>query len=283
MKAVFESVPKTGLSSFKSYLHQVPRFNFKWHFHPEYELTFIRKGKGNRHVGDSLEAFEEGDLVFIGTNIPHTWVSDYEKENCQADVVQFSELVVSPLFTGLKEFEQVKNLLRKSDRGICFKAKGKEVFLMSKFDALHKAVGMIKVLLLFELLNELASKFSFHLLLNTEFKSQLGKSETDRMDAVFNYIQEHYREQITLEKMSSLSCLTPTSFSRFFKKQTHQTFVEYLNELRLTAAMRELQGTDKSISEIAFSSGFNTLMHFNRLFKRKYTKSPSVWRKSHQS
>ncbi|WP_341225872.1 AraC family transcriptional regulator [uncultured Arcticibacterium sp.] len=278
MKAVFESVKKTGLSSFRSYLHEVPRFDFKWHFHPEYEITFIRRGKGNRHVGDSLEPFQEGDLVLIGANIPHTWVSDMEEENCQADVVQFSELVVSPLLVGLNEFEKVKILLRKSDRGICFKVNGEEDFLMSKFDTLHKAVGMSKVLLLFELLDMLASKTSFYSLLNTDFKSQLGKKETDRMDTVFNYIQDHFREQITLEKMSSLSCLTPTSFSRFFKKQTHQTFVDYLNELRLTAAMRELQGTDKSISEVAFSSGFNTLMHFNRLFKRKYSCSPSVWR-----
>ena len=61
-------------SSFYAYSYTTTSFDFKWHFHPEYELTFIVKGNGHRLIGNSHQEFSDNDFVLIGPNIPHTWV-----------------------------------------------------------------------------------------------------------------------------------------------------------------------------------------------------------------
>lgn len=64
-----------------------PKFEFKWHYHPEYELTFIVNGSSRGLVGDSHENFESGDLVLIGPELPHTWVSNDKLQGSLAAIV----------------------------------------------------------------------------------------------------------------------------------------------------------------------------------------------------
>ena len=92
MKAILEDIPAIkGASSFYARRIVVPAFEFKWHFHPEYELTYIRRGQGYRIVGNSHEDFSAGDFVLLGSNLPHTWWGKLDDdEPSEAIVIQFS-------------------------------------------------------------------------------------------------------------------------------------------------------------------------------------------------
>lgn len=77
MKARLEKLDSKSLNrSFIAYELVVPSFEFQWHYHPEYELTYIIKGKGKRLVGDTYEVFTEGDFVLLPPMLPHTWISE---------------------------------------------------------------------------------------------------------------------------------------------------------------------------------------------------------------
>src|SRR6218665_805361 len=72
MKVEYEKIsPDTG-SSFRLIHWKSENDRFFWHYHPEYEIVFVRKGSGKLHIGQHLTNYEEGELVFIGPNLPHT-------------------------------------------------------------------------------------------------------------------------------------------------------------------------------------------------------------------
>ena len=98
MKLLLEDIPsKQGGASFYRTKICVPGFEFKWHYHPEYELTYIVKGNGYRVVGDSYERFAAGDLVLLGSNLPHTWCGALANgESSEALVIQFSQSFIEP-------------------------------------------------------------------------------------------------------------------------------------------------------------------------------------------
>ena len=92
-------------------------FELKWHYHPEYELTYITKGSGKRMVGDHYDNFEEGDLVLIGSGLPHTWISEPETgQSVSAIVIQFSASLISTFFS-IDEFYFIKKMFSDCERG----------------------------------------------------------------------------------------------------------------------------------------------------------------------
>ena len=91
MKAFLERIESPIIKAFS---FELDEFEFNWHYHPEYELTLITQGHGMRMIGDHYTHFFTHDLVLLGPNIPHTWISELVKEKkVSATVIQFSELV----------------------------------------------------------------------------------------------------------------------------------------------------------------------------------------------
>lgn len=108
---------KSNNRSFLCYEVKLPSFDFFWHYHPEYELTYIVKGSGKRLVGDSFENFHEGDLVLLGPSLPHTWFTEKKsKQNYKALVIQFSLNFMEPLLQ-YSEMADIKKLLKKRIKG----------------------------------------------------------------------------------------------------------------------------------------------------------------------
>src|SRR5688572_18550177 len=91
MRARAEKLVSFGASSFHYKWRKDKRFEFYWHFHPEYELTLIVRSRGKRFVGDHIDDYSDGDLVLLGRNLPHTWYSDPGGRDHEAVVVQFRE------------------------------------------------------------------------------------------------------------------------------------------------------------------------------------------------
>jgi AraC-like DNA-binding protein len=276
MKAKLEDIPsEKGNSSFYAYRFQVPFFEFKWHYHPEYELTYIIKGNGYRIVGNSYEHFIDGDLVLLGSNLPHTWSGKLDgDEYSDAVVIQFSWEFISP-FLSTNEGILMRNMLEASARGISFEANEE---LVSKIIELTERKGVDRILNLISILDDLSKKQSTIIATNT-FHNVVSKKSELRINKVCLFIQNNFHNKISLKEVADLIYLTESNFCKFFKKATGKTYSDYLNEIRINEASRLLIQSDKTISLISFECGFETLSYFNRVFLNKKGVTPSVYRK----
>jgi AraC-like DNA-binding protein len=277
MKAILEDVKSNqGASSFYAFRYQVPFFQFKWHYHPEYELTYIVKGNGYRIVGNSYEYFNDGDLVLLGNHLPHTWSGKLNDDiKSDAVVIQFSKEFMAP-FLGLKESLLIKNMLDTSVRGIRFEP---DEELVSKIIALTETNGVDKILKLISVLDDLSKKQPT-LIASNSFHNVVSKKNEMRINKVCLYIQNNFYTKISLKEVADLIFLTESNFCKFFKKATGKTYSDYLNELRINEACRLLVQTEKSINQISFECGFESLSYFNRVFLSKKEMTPSKYRKS---
>lgn len=275
MKAQLEDIPsEKGTSSFHAYRFQVPFFEFKWHYHPEYELTYIVRGSGYRIVGNTYEYFSDGDLVLLGCNLPHTWSGKLDDEKSDAVVIQFSKEFISP-FLELNESVLIKNMLATSDRGISFEL---DEALVSQIINLTEAKGVDRVLKLISILDLLSKKQTTFIAPNT-FHNVVSKKNELRINKVCSFIQNNFYNKISLKQAAGLIYLTESNFCKFFKKATGKTYSDYLNELRINEACRMLIQSEKTISQISFECGFETLSYFNRVFFSKKGMTPSIYRK----
>ncbi len=278
MKPLLENIPsKRGQHSFMAFAVNQPKFNFFWHYHPEYELTLIIKGKGRRLIGDSHENFDNGDLVLIGPGLPHTWVSDSGmKGNSEAVVIQFSEDFIER-FAGLDELSAINKLLLHAKQGILIKGK-KTAAAREQIKLLPAKTGFEKITGLLHILNELSALKSVSLA-SSLYQPLKGKENENRINKVCQYVQTHATEPLTIHKAAALIHLSPGAFCKFFKRITGKTFSDYVNDIRIANVCSQLMATDKQVAEIAYGNGFETLTYFNRVFLKKKKMRPGSYRK----
>ncbi|GHB63552.1 AraC family transcriptional regulator [Persicitalea jodogahamensis] len=276
MKAVFEEVLSKRGESVLCKKVSLPSFDAPFHFHPEYELTWIRKGEGLRYVGMNAGAFGAGDLVLLGSNLPHCWVNQPEEDgsNVEACVVQFDTRLLNDSLLQWPEFQPVARLLDYSTGGISFD----NHTIGPLFERLVEVAGPKRIICFLDLLLQLAET-PRHIIIET------GDLYADqqRFKVIFSYLIEHFREPIELEKVSGLAGLTPTSFCRYFKKITGKTLFDVVLNYRLEAAAQLLLRTEKPVNDIAFMSGFENLPYFSRTFKKWKGLSPRAFRHQYRA
>jgi AraC-like DNA-binding protein len=278
MKPLLENInAKKGKHAFMAYCINPARFDFFWHYHPEYELTLILKGRGRRLVGDSHDNFDSGDLVLISPGLPHTWVSDgSHKGRAEAVVIQFSANFIER-FTELDELSGINKLLAEAKQGISFKGKIPEA-LLKQLKLLPEKTGVEKITTLLNILQELT--MLKHVALASLFYQPLKSKENEnRINKVCQYVQKHAAEPLSIHQAAALIHLSPGAFCKFFKRITGKTFSDYVNDIRIANVCSQLMATDKQVAEIAYSNGFETLTYFNRVFLRKKGVRPGSFRK----
>lgn len=272
-----------------SYLSLIERddvfFKAPFHFHPEMELVYIVESFGKRIIGDIIEPFAEGDMVFIGSNLPHIWMNDgiFYKDNsdlkAKAIIFYFNKNIFSKGFYDMKEAITLNEFFQRGEKGMRITGNTKEVIAHKLRDLLLKK-DFEKVIGLFEIMHILSRSKDISFITSDGYKAQLKHSETDRLSAVYKYVQQNFKDNISLNTIANISSLTPQSFCRLFKKRTGKSFVEYLNEARISAACKYLLDTDWSISEVAYNCGYKTVSNFNKLFKNITGLSPKMYRES---
>lgn len=287
MKPALEQIKKTEAnSSLTQQILDLPEFEPYWHFHPELELTFIISGSGKRIVGDLVEPFQGGDLVLLGTDLPHTWNSgnnNNTSESCKAVVFQFSHKILSDMISEFPEFEGIRRLLNNAHRGISFQGE-QALETGNKLLKLSKSNGLEKLTRFWLILDDLSKSANYRLLASANYVPSLNKYNVERINTVFTYVSTHFAENIPLQKVADIVHMTLTSFCRFFKLITGETFTEYLNNFRISQACIMLTAQpDKSVLQVAVDSGFRSSTHFNRMFFIKKGCSPSGFRKQHIS
>lgn len=277
MKPSLEKITSpSSAGSFISYSFATPRFRFKWHYHPEYELTLIVKGGGKRWVGDSYEPFASGDLVLMAGMLPHTWVSeDTSRGKSNAVVIQFTEAYINK-FSQFSECEEIFRMLTKAERGIVFTGKNLTL-IKDKIVKLPHAIGANRLIDLLSILHEL-SVLKSTTLSTILFRKEVNAVQESRINKVCKYIQENFRKFLPLKEVSALVNLSESAFCKFFKRLTGKTYSDYVNEVRIGHACRLLQESEFAVAEIAYSVGFESLTYFNRVFVRKKKIKPREYR-----
>jgi AraC-like DNA-binding protein len=283
MKAKVERVSADGAASFICRRRTDPRFGFYWHVHPEIELTLIVRSRGRRFVGDSIEPYEDGDLVLLGPNLPHTWDSDPRRKGPHDAVFcQFSESFLGPEFLRAPEMAGARRLLARSAQGLRFTGRTQKA-VVRRMDGMERLQGLSRLAALLDVLHLLAASREVRPLSSRKFATSARQGDVDRIDRVCRLLNDRCTGKISLAEAAAAAHLSIPAFSRFFRRRTGRTLVAYLNELRTGLACRELIETDRSISDIAFDSGFNNLSNFNRKFLELKRMSPREFRRQFQS
>jgi len=277
MKIVFEDIKRMEGSSFRILVN--PKLNdfYYWHFHPEFELTFIEVAKGNRHIASHSASYEGSDLVFIGSNIPHLNFDYGIKTNYEKVVLQIKADFFKNDFINTAELASIHRLFENSKQVICFHGKTKDVvgIRLKKIYLLPYFEQFIEVLSLFQIL---AISEESYFLLEQPFEQLHNTKEKLRLKIVYTFIENNYHRAIRIDEISNLTSLSNASFCRYFKKMTRLTFTDFLNQYRIEQAKKLLQ-TDKNITETSFECGFESLSYFNRIFKKVVGENPSQYKK----
>jgi len=281
---IFQTEISPGINSFLSLIERDDAF-FKapFHFHPEMELVYITESYGKRIIGDNIEPFSQEDMVFIGSNLPHVWLNDdaFYKDGfplkARAIVLYFNKHIFSNDFYEMPEAFKLNEFFKNAEKGIRINGETKEI-VVKKMTGLLIKNDFEKIIGLFEILHILSQSKDVSFITSDGYNAQLKHSETDRLSNVYKYVQRHFKDNVTLGTIANISNLTPQSFCRLFKKRTGKSFVEYLNEVRISAACKYLLDSDWSISEVAYNCGFKTVSNFNKLFKNITGHSPKNYR-----
>jgi AraC-like DNA-binding protein len=185
------------------------------------------------------------------------------------------------VLSGLMEKEEmkpIKSLFAKAQRGIEYYG-GIIQQVGEQMQRIVLSHGTESLILLLSILDSLAHTKDFHLLHNSAYTQTLKETETDRINVVYNYVVQHFREPIALEEVAALLHMTPTSFSRYFRMKTSKSFSGFLSELRIRHACKLLSEEDgKHINGVCYECGFNTLSNFNRQFKSFMKMTPREYR-----
>jgi len=279
MKPVFEKVPKRQWESFHCEEVRGPDYGTRWHFHPEYQLTFAMKCSGHRVVGDNIGALADGDLVLIGSNLPHVWHQDPDAKvrEVHAIIVRFDDTFLGRDFFALPEMEPVRRLLQRSARGLEVRGKTRAT-VATHMKRLAQEEGLSRVLELLSILNELACSDELKTLASAGYEPKLESADQGRMERVVDFIHTHLTEEIDRQRLATLAHLSLGAFSRFFHSRTGKTVPEYVNEVRIGRACRMLAEDAGNITDIAMDCGYRNLANFNRRFREVVGSTPSAYR-----
>ncbi|MDE1191295.1 MAG: AraC family transcriptional regulator [Arachidicoccus sp.] len=277
MKIEYEIVTPDKDSSFHIIFHKkINSKDFEWqyHYHPEYELVYIKEGSGARHVGNHIGRYRHGDLILIGSNLPHSGFGLHATDPHEEIVLQVNSSVL-PLH--LTEMEPVAELFDRSKYGISFSKKihkiiGDALYAMIDESPAQRYLSMLKIF------QNLAHAEEYYLLNKNIVNSESIKKHKARLQKVFTYVEKYFNEEIEIENVAQIAGLSVPAFCNFFKKTTQITFTAFVNHYRVQQACKLLL-EDKTIAEVSYNCGFNNVTYFNKIFKNVMNKTPTEYLK----
>ncbi|MBC6112423.1 AraC family transcriptional regulator [Pedobacter fastidiosus] len=279
LKASFEAIEPSFGSSFRysKYVQNANNMAHLWHYHPEIEMVYVNGGAGKRQIGSHVSYYTEGDLILIGSFLPHCGFTDTNTGNKNETVIQMKPDFLGTDFLGLQEIKGLQELFDKAKGGIAFGMDTK-IAVGKRIEAMDDQPPFTRLLTLLSILKELENTEDYKILNAAGFSMEMQIQDNDRINMVFNYVKDHFQDQISLEAVAEMASMTVPSFCRYFKKITKKTFTRFVNEYRVVHASKLLAEKPISIANISFESGFNNFSHFNKLFKEFTGKSASQYR-----
>jgi AraC-like DNA-binding protein len=266
---------------------QVPFINNHWHYHPELELIYFKSGKGSQFIGDNIGTFNSGDVILIGSHLPHYWRFDevYFQSNeiiPNVYVAHFCDNFWGKEFLNIPENMPLAELMEKSKRGIIVNGRARKVVAML-LEKMLKADGCHKVLFLLEALITIAESNENKMLSSLSFLPNIKENDDGRINSIYRYSMENYKRKINMEEIASVVNLSPNSFCRYFKSKTRKTFSNFLLEIRVGIACKLLIENKISIKQTCYESGFNNFASFHKYFKMITNKTPLNYQREYMS
>lgn len=281
-------VKKSSIPDSKSFIIKKitgPYFDPTFHFHSEYQLFLVLKGRGTRFIGDTMKPFKENDLIFTGPNLPHVWRNDNsyfskkDQYSTSGIVIYFQEDLLGNMIELKDEMESIRYLFEKTKRGLEITGETmKTVSLMMQNLLVLK--GFKSIIQLLEILNVIATSSDSNPITHNTYVPPTDRVSTDRMNIVYEYVMKNFDRKVVLDEISELVNMTPTSFSRYFKTQVNKSFSDFLKEIRISHACKLLQEEKVNINHIAYECGYYTLSNFNKQFKEITNQTPLLYKKN---
>ncbi|PWL37398.1 AraC family transcriptional regulator [Flagellimonas aquimarina] len=278
-KPAFEAIaPSFGHSfTYQKFHENKENKNNGWHYHPELELVYIKGGSGKRQIGSHVSYFRDGDLILIGSNLPHCGFTDKLTGNKSETLVHMKADFLGSDFFDIPEMKNIQKLFEVSKGGIAFFGKTKTK-VGEKMEILEYQTDFQRLLSILNILNQLATSEEIKVLNGEGFSMETEVKDNDRINIVFNHVKSNFKEDISLDEIANIVSMTVPSFCRYFKKITNKTFTQFVNEYRLVHASKLLAEQPISITQVCYDSGFNNFSHFNKSFKAFTGQNPSEYR-----
>lgn len=260
----------------KSVIAQYTAYVDYLHHHKQLQISLICEGSGTMIIGNTVQKFSAGEVYIIGQDQPHLFKSSNPKQ----DVVQglniyFDYRTVFADFLSVPEMEQIKKFLERSDGGF----QVPKNYLATTEELIKKirnSSGLDRLLETIKLLKFFVSIPSWKPISAGLYNFSFGN--TQRLNSIYKYTMEHYHEDISIDKIASVACMTPHAFCKYFKKYTLKTYLNFLNECRIAEACRRLLSEEhQNISTVAYATGFTNAISFNRVFKKSMKLTPSEY------
>lgn len=278
-KPAFERIePSFGNSfTYQKFDENKVNKNNGWHYHPELELVYINGGSGKRQIGSHVSYFRNGDLILIGSNLPHCGFTDKLTGNKSETLIQMKADFLGNDFFSIPEMRNIYKLFEVAKGGIAFSGKTKTK-VGDKMEVLEYQTDFQRLLSILNILNQLATSDEIKVLNGEGFSMETEVKDNDRINIVFNHVKANFKEDISLDEIADMVSMTVPSFCRYFKKITNKTFTQFVNEYRLVHASKLLAEQPISITQVCYDSGFNNFSHFNKSFKAFTGQNPSEYR-----
>jgi AraC-like DNA-binding protein len=251
-----------------------------FHFHEEYELTYVINASGERFIGGKLEAFSSGDLVLIGKDTPHYYIHDektQKQEEAPVVVIHFTQDFLGKHLQEYPEMKSFAKLLEHANSGICFSediVRKVEPLLLN----LNRAQVLNRLIYLLQIFSYLITDNNYRVIGNLNIETCNSQKDQHRINTIYSQVATRYNEKLSIAEMATFIHMTPQAFCRFFKRITRQSFIEFLNEYRIGKSCQMIRESEMPISEIAFVCGFTNQANFNRKFKEQLKMTPRNYR-----
>lgn len=281
MKPLLLKIPLAVGHSFSVKTDIAKKFYNQWHYHEEIELLYITEGAGTALIGDSINNIKSGDLLLIGSNLPHMLKSDEDLANTNAitetTMIHFSPELMSS-FLNLPENKNIVTLIEKATVGLRITGETK-LQVIELLKSISYVQNTQRLLNLLQILNAIAESNDLEFLSSSSIKLFANKQDELRLNRIYHYTLNNFTKEITLKEIADVVHMAPHSFCRYFKSRTKKRYSQFLLEVKISHACKLLTETDLSIAVISYDSGFMNFSNFNRHFKSITSKTPLEYKK----
>lgn len=253
---------------------------FQWHHHPEFELTLTLNSIGQRFIGDHTGEYGDGDLVLVGPNLPHTWVSRAKYDETTphiALVLWFHPDWIRQVTAGAVELAPIEAMLSRAGRGLQFSKETADT-VRSEIEAVFSKPPAERLLSLLNILGRIATDRQASTLASAPGQSPELQESRERIDRVLTHLHLHYARTIPLEELADIAALSVSGLHRLFRRHTGTTVSDYLIRMRIGDACARLSATGQPVGHIADAVGYGSLANFNRQFRAQTGMTPREYR-----